>query len=128
VEPSDGRGSRAALTTIWFLLPAGHHSRWHVVASDEQWTFIEGDPLELFLWTDGTTVRRERLGPLGTDAHPVIVVPGGTAQAARSTGSYTLVACTVGPGFEFADFAMLADRPAAEAALRRDAPELADLL
>ena len=47
VTPADGRGARAALTTIYFLLPAGAASRWHRVTSDEVWHFYEGDPIEL---------------------------------------------------------------------------------
>ena len=47
VSPADGRGPRAALTTIYFLLPAGIVSRWHRVASDEVWHLYEGGPLEV---------------------------------------------------------------------------------
>lgn len=130
VRPADARGERPALTTIYFLLAAGQHSRWHRVTSCEAWHFYEGDALEL-LWLDrdGATVHRERLEPVSADAAPVQVVPAGCWQAARSTGEFTLVGCTVGPGFDFADFAMLADvADEAEAErLRRD-PELAALI
>ena len=47
ILPADGRPARASLTTIYFLLPAGDVSRWHVVASDEVWHYDEGAPLEL---------------------------------------------------------------------------------
>ena len=47
VSPADGRGPRAALTTIYFLLPAGTISRWHRVTSDEVWHLYEGGPLEV---------------------------------------------------------------------------------
>lgn len=130
VRPPDAREERSALTTIYFLLAAGQHSRWHRVTSCEAWHFYEGDALEL-LWLDGDgeTVHRERLGPVSADAAPVRVVPAGCWQAAHSTGEFTLVGCTVGPGFDFADFAMLADVPgeAEAAALRRD-PDLAALI
>jgi len=115
----DGR-DRTALTTIYFLLPAGAHSRWHRVESDEVWHHYEGAPLEL-LWIDapGGAVRVERLGPVDDrDTRPVFTVPAGCWQAARTSGEYTLVGCTVGPGFEFADFAMLDDRPDEARALR----------
>ena len=49
VRPGDGRSPRASLTTIYFLLRAGQHSRWHRVRSDEVWHFYEGDPIELLL-------------------------------------------------------------------------------
>ena len=115
VRPADGRGDRAALTTIHFLLRTGEVSRWHRVVSDEAWHHVEGAPLEL--WTadaDGSGARPLRLGPLDDDAEAVRVVPAGAWQAARSTGDYTLVACVVGPGFEFDDFELIApDHPAA---------------
>jgi uncharacterized protein len=104
---------RDALTTIYFLLVAGTHSRWHRVESDEVWHHYEGAPLEL-LWIDSPhgALRVERLGPVDADGtRPTAIVPAGAWQAARTTSDYTLVGCTVGPGFDFADFAMLADRP-----------------
>jgi len=109
VSPGDGRGVRPALTTIYFLLPAGAHSRWHRVRSDEVWHFYEGAPLEL--WTmpeDLLHCEQTILGTFsGGGVRPVHVVPAGVWQAARSTGDYTLVGCSVGPGFVFDDFAMM---------------------
>ena len=111
VEPADGRGSRSAITEIYFLLPAGAVSRWHRVASDEIWHHLEGAPLELLIAPpDKSRVERFELGPLGPDQEPVHAVPAGFWQMARSLGDYSLVACTVGPGFEFADFEMQSDR------------------
>jgi predicted cupin superfamily sugar epimerase len=111
VEPADGRGRRAALTSIYFLLPGGAVSRWHRVGSDEVWHHCEGAPLELWvLPPDALRLERVRLGPLADGQAPVHCVPASWWQAARSTGTYTLVGCTVGPGFEFADFELLADR------------------
>ena len=49
VLATDDQGKRNALTTIYFLLVAGNHSDWHVVASDEVWHYYEGAPLELFI-------------------------------------------------------------------------------
>ena len=110
VEPSDGRGARAALTTIYFLLTQGDVSRWHRVGSDEVWHFYEGDPLELFVADDHwSEVTRHVLGPLDAAARPVHVAPAGAWQAARPLGAYTLVGCSVGPGFEYADFQLLRD-------------------
>src|SRR5215207_4591806 len=66
VTLADARGERAALTTIYFLLPAGSHSRWHVVASDEVWHLYEGDGLELLeLDPSGAALTRHRLAPIG---------------------------------------------------------------
>lgn len=122
VRPGDDRAHRAALTTIYFLLPGGIVSRWHRVASDEVWHYYEGAPIEL-VTADAQFKQVDRivLGPHEElTAAPVHVVPAGEWQAARSMGGYSLAGCTVGPGFEFADFEMLKDRPGeAEAAARR---------
>lgn len=128
VQPADRDVERAALTTIYFLLAAGDHSRWHRVQADEAWHYYEGDFLELLWLPDGAEVLRHRLGPAGPDARPVFVVPAGCWQAARPLGAYTLVGCTVGPGFEFADFTLLADAPDDAARLRARHPELAELI
>ena len=131
VTPADGRGARSALTTIYFLLPAGAVSRWHRVRSDETWIHIEGAPLELLKippteWQFDSV----RLGPLAAGQVPVASVPAGWWQAARSLGTYTLVCCTVGPGFDFEDFELMSDRPEIVAQLKAtpdagDAPRLA---
>jgi predicted cupin superfamily sugar epimerase len=129
VAPSDGRSDRAALTTIYFLLRAGEHSALHRVRSDEVWHFYEGDPLELVWWSpDQDRLERAALGPVADAQAPVAIVPAGSWQAARTTGAYTLVGCTVAPGFDFADFALMRDDEAAAEDLRRRAAALADLL
>lgn len=131
VGPMDGRPQRAALTTIYFLLTCGERSLWHGVRSDEIWHFYEGEELELLVADPScTNLTRQRLGRLdeGGGVAPVHVVPAGAWQAARSTGAYTLVGCTVGPGFDFADFTMLRDCPESAARMRQQHPELADLV
>jgi len=130
VSPADRRGARAALTTIYYLLPEGTFGRWHQVASDEVWHHYEGGPLELLeLNASGQTVLRHVLGPVGggTEA-PVYTVSAGIWQAARPLGQYAFVGCTVGPGFDFADFRLLADDQARSAALRAALPDLAMLI
>lgn len=109
VVPDDGRQARSALTVIYFLLAEGEASRWHRVASDETWHFREGDVIELSLSgaRDLAVIEIHRLGPLADGIEPARVVPAGRWQSACSTGAFTLVSCTVGPGFEFADFEML---------------------
>jgi uncharacterized protein len=115
------RGSRSALTTIYYLLERNQLSRWHVVASDEVWHHYGGAPLELLAYAPATRrlLRRMLASPGDSggagDAEPVAVIERGTWQAARSLGDYSLLGCTVGPGFEFADFqfvAALADHAA----------------
>jgi len=120
---------RAAITTIYFLFVAGQHSRWHRIVSDEIWHYYEGDPLEL-IWLNpaSTTDQRWVLGPAGEACEPVQVVPGGCWQAARPLGHYTLVGCSVAPGFEFREFSLLADAPEDLALIRSRFPELAALI
>lgn len=101
--------TRSALTTIYFLLTQGEPTAWHSVASDEVWHFLEGAPADLLV-VDPVDSRRQvhRLGALGgDDAAPVAIVPAGQWQMARTLGAFTLVGCTVGPGFDFADFKLL---------------------
>jgi predicted cupin superfamily sugar epimerase len=130
VTTGDARGERAAITTIYFLLTAGAQSRWHQVDSDEVWHFHEGDPLELLeLDVRATTLARHRLGSVdGIAQRPLHTVPAGAWQAARTLGDYTLVGCTVGPGFDFADFRLLADEPALADVVRRAWPMVAPLV
>ena len=130
VAPADGRGDRAALTTIYFLLPEGSVSRWHRVASDEVWHLYEGGPLELLeIGADLGELRRHSLSPVGSDGgEPVHTVRAGHWQAARPRGSYALVGCTVGPGFEFGDFQLLADDSEHAATVRATFPDFAALL
>lgn len=109
VKPSDERAERSALTTIYFLLLKGQHSRWHRVASDEAWHFYEGDPLVVY-WIDDQNGKHEEVLASG---HPLCVVPAGCWQAAKPRAEYALVGCTVGPGFDFQDFEMIS--PGSEA-------------
>jgi uncharacterized protein len=128
VHPADGRGPRPALTTIYFLLTGATVSRWHRVQSDEVWHFYEGAPLDLWLAPRQIdAVEQRRLGPLDGSQRPVWTVPAGWWQAARSTGDYSLVGCTVGPGFDFSDFVLAADEPSAARALGAH-PALTSLL
>src|SRR3954470_18267746 len=93
---------RAASTAIYFLLKAGEISRWHRIDAAEVWHFYRGAPLEL-------TIGRDR-NVLGNDIDkaqvPQLVVPPSAWQMARSQGDYSLVGCTVAPGFEFEQFEM----------------------
>lgn len=104
-------GRRNAVTIIHFLLQSGEHSRWHVVESDEIWRHSAGGALELFDYSPmDRTLAIHRLGPLDEqNANLAHIVPAGHWQAARPLGDYSLVECTVAPGFDFADFQMVAD-------------------
>jgi predicted cupin superfamily sugar epimerase len=95
---------RAAGTAIYFLLTAGERSHWHRVDAAEVWHHYAGAPLRLSTVVDGAVDHRV----LGTDLvagqRPQLVVAPHEWQAAATLGDWTLVGCTVSPGFEFDGF------------------------
>ena len=108
------QGSRSALTSLYYLLERGQVSRWHVVDADEVWHFYAGGPLELLAFETGTATLRRRVLAAPTEApqsEPVGIIPAGVWQAARTLGDYSLLGCSVAPGFEFADFRLVSDLP-----------------
>lgn len=118
---------RSAVTHIYFALGAGESSRFHRVASDEVWNLYEGAGLRLYLWDEvsGDVEEWELSRDSGRYCH---AVPAGTWQAAVPLDGAVLVGCSVAPGFEFADFALLdagSDTGRHLAAIR---PDLAALL
>lgn len=99
----DGAG-RAASTAIYFLLAKGERSHWHRIDAVEVWHYYAGAPLDLQI-ADGDGRRTVRLGPdLAAGEVPQGLVPPHAWQAAESCGDWTLVGCTVAPGFDFATF------------------------
>lgn len=104
-SPSHGK-TRSALTHIYFLLTAGEISRFHRVCHDEVWNFYEGAPLSLHCLSGG----KLETVVLGADANSYChVIPPNCYQAAESSGDYSLVGCTVAPGFVFEDFSFMED-------------------
>jgi predicted cupin superfamily sugar epimerase len=100
---------RAASTAIYFLLRAGEQSHWHAVDAAEGWHYYAGAPLILEISPAGGPIMAIRLGPdLADGERPQAVVPKDHWQRARSLGAWTLVGCTVAPGFDFAGFRMAA--------------------
>lgn len=97
-------------TCIYFLLKAGERSNWHTVDAVEIWLYHAGAPLVLSLAeTDKGPAQDQTLGPDVLAGHtPQIIVPKGYWQSACSSGDYTLVSCTVSPGFDFAGFHLAA--------------------
>lgn len=96
---------RAAGTAIYFLLATGEVSHWHRIDSAEIWHHYAGAALRLSTWTEGTSVRHRTLGVnLDVGERPQLVVAPGEWQAAETMGAWTLVGCTVSPGFEFERF------------------------
>jgi predicted cupin superfamily sugar epimerase len=99
-------GGRAAATAILFLLEAGQRSHWHRVDADEMWLFQAGASLELSVAEAGAPPRAAVLGPDPLAGHaPQQLVPAGAWQSAQGPAEgWTLAACVVAPGFEFAGF------------------------
>lgn len=98
--------SRSALTHIYFQLRQGEVSRFHHVAADEVWNLYQGKGLVLLIW-DGSNrppIEHRLSAETMTFCH---VVPAGHWQAAKPLGDEVLVGCSVGPGFDFADFELI---------------------
>ncbi|MEL7254391.1 MAG: cupin domain-containing protein [Pseudomonadota bacterium] len=106
-----GGPGRATGTAIYFLLQAGQINRWHKVDAAEIWHFYAGYPLLLRMaQTDDGPAERHVLGPdLAAGARPQVIIRPGWWQRAECTGSYSLVGCTVSPGFEFDHFELAPD-------------------
>lgn len=105
---TDAQG-RACSTSIYFLLARGEISQWHRIDAVEVWHYYAGSPLTLRIAHDGCAAHRVMLGPdVAAGERPQAIVPATAWQMAESTGDWTLVGCTVAPGFEFAQFEMAA--------------------
>jgi uncharacterized protein len=103
-DAANVRGARAASTAIYFLLREGEVSRWHRVDAAEAWHWYAGAPQALAI-ADHAGRRTITLGAdLAAGQRPQAVVPAHAWQQAHSLGAWTLVGCTVAPGFEFAGF------------------------
>ncbi len=101
---------RASGTAILFLLKADEISHWHRVDADEIWLWHAGAPLSLSMAeTAAGPARSATLGPDVMRGDVVqAIVPTGWWQAASTLGDWTLVSCTVSPGFDFAGFELAA--------------------
>lgn len=106
---AEGAG-RSSGTCIYFLLAAGERCHWHRVDAAEIWHFYAGDPLLLLMAeTETGPATRHRLGPdLVSGMRPQAIVPPHYWQAAETTGAWSLVGCTVSPGFQFEGFELAA--------------------
>ena len=98
--------TRAALTHIYFSLEQDEVSRFHKVTSDEVWNFYQGSGLRLYTW-DGTDTKPTCTELSAESNCFCYVVPAGHWQAAEPIDGTVLVGCSVGPGFEFADFELI---------------------
>ena len=100
-------GQRASGTAIYYLLQPDRGSHWHRVDAAEIWHYYAGAPLELSMSRDGVRVETAVLGSdLDRGERPQFVIDAEVWQSARTLGEFTLVGCTVSPGFEFSGFVM----------------------
>jgi predicted cupin superfamily sugar epimerase len=105
-DPAMDANGRSPSTAIYFLLAKGERSHWHRIDAVEIWHWYAGAALELSI-SDASGSRVRLLGPdLAAGELPQGIVPPHAWQAAATTGDWTLVGCTVAPGFDFATFEM----------------------
>jgi len=95
---------RAASTAIYFLLARGERSHWHRIDAAEAWHYYAGSPLALSIAHDGPAETLRLGADLAAGERPQAVVPAYAWQAAESLGDWTLIGCTVAPGFDFSTF------------------------
>ena len=102
-----GPDGRARSTAIYFLLAADEMSHWHRIDAVETWHWYAGAPLALTVSENGHDLWSRHLGSdLAAGQRPQVVVPTRAWQSAVSLGRWTLVGCTVAPGFDFDGFEM----------------------
>ncbi len=101
-------GARGHSTAIYYLLERGERSHWHRVCdAAEVWHYYAGAPLALSIAENGKPATRVTLGPdIPSGERPQAIVPADWWQSATSLGAWTLVGCTVSPGFDFSAFEM----------------------
>jgi uncharacterized protein len=105
--PQTFKGGRAASTAIYFMLEKGQFSAFHRIASDEIWHFYDGDPLDIYEIDEYGALNTYKLGrnPETGESYQVIIRAGvWFGSRVAGFGAYSLVGCTVAPGFDFADF------------------------
>ena len=106
-DPRTDASGRSVGTAIYYLLDAGAVSEWHRVDTAEIWHYYAGAPLVLTISPNGHDATAQHLGPaLLAGQRPQITVEAGHWQSATSLGAWTLVGCTVAPGFRFEGFEM----------------------
>ena len=101
-------GERGQSTAIYYLLKSGERSHWHRVHdAAEIWHYYAGAPLALHRSEDGSSSETLKLGiDLAGGERQQAIIPANWWQSAETLGDFTLVGCTVSPGFEFSKFEM----------------------
>lgn len=100
-------GERNYSTCIYFLLTSHAFSAFHKIKQDEIWHFYDGSPIRLYIITEAGAYSEHIIGRNFFKGEvPQLVVPGNCWFAAKviNENDYSLVGCTVAPGFDFTDF------------------------
>jgi len=123
--PGRFSGDRSVCTAIYYLLMAGDISALHRIKSDEIWHFYAGMPLTIHVITTEGKHCSLQLGSNIADGESFqCIVPAGCWFGAETDDDgYSLVGCTVAPGFDFTDFEM-----GSRETLMQQYPELASII
>lgn len=98
-------GNRNFSTAIYFLLEENSFSAFHRIKSDECWHFYSGDAVDIHVLLENGNYELIKLGSnIEMGEQFQAIVPAGAWFASKTNGTYSLVGCTVSPGFDFADF------------------------
>ncbi len=100
-------GDRNYCTSIYFLLTSANFSGFHRIKQDEVWHFYQGSPLQIHVIHSNGQYELHRIGfDLTENLTPQFVVPAGAwfASCVENANDFSLVGCTVAPGFDFDDF------------------------
>ncbi|MCM8529448.1 MAG: cupin domain-containing protein [Lentisphaeraceae bacterium] len=122
---STERGERSLATVIYFMLKDDEKSAFHRLKSDEFWYFHQGTNLTVHVIYEGGEYKKHDLGIAGEGSFPQLYLPAGCWFAAecRENNSFSLVSCSVHPGFDFTDFEL-----AAEKDLQKSYPQYSELI
>ncbi len=105
--PARFESPRSFSTAILFLLEQGDFSALHRLKSDEIWHFYGGGPLTVHIIAPAGERHEIALGPDPERGERFqAVVPAGSWFGAETSGGFSLVGCTLAPGFDFGDFEM----------------------
>jgi predicted cupin superfamily sugar epimerase len=126
IQSPQVNAERSAMTDIYFMLTHGQVSRFHKVRHDELWNFYEGSALRLYDYDpQSEKIKIVTLGSIPDCDCYKYVIPADHWQAAVSLGDYSLVGCTVAPGFDFQDFTFFETDSPVKKKLLAMHPELA---
>jgi len=105
--PNRFTDNRNFSTAIYFLMPGNTFSAFHRIASDEVWHFYDGDPIDIFVISEMGELEILKLGNKlaeGQQFQHLVKAGNWFASQCSKADGYSLVGCTVAPGFDFADF------------------------